>query len=251
METKRAILGSAAIAAAGTAVASHQSSKAAKNAANTQAAAADRATEEQRAQYAQMQENLQPYMQAGLGGLTGLSQMPAFSFSGADLQNTPGYQFALQQGLKSLNNQNSAQGMNLSGAQQKGLLQYATGLADQTFGDQYARALQTYQTNYNRLSNLASLGQNAAAGVGNAGMQLGANVGNLMTGAANARAAGMVGSANAISSGIGSIGNNAMMYAMLGNNNAPGYAGGTPPSGGIYGSGNNSFDSIGDYAGYA
>lgn len=289
----------AAIAAmaVATAYAANKSSNAAKSAANTQADAANRSADLQaqaamqgqqiqQQQFNQLQKNLQPYMQAGqtgLGGLMGILGLPGgsntgsaggmsnllstpFSFDPSQLENTPGYQFTLQQALKSMNNQNSAQGMGLSGAQQKGLLQYASGLANQTYGDQYNRSLQQFMSNYgiasdqaNRLAALTSMGQNAAAGVGNAGMQTGSNIANLLmgganaqanllTGAANAQAAGRIGSANAINAGIGGLANNGLLYSLLNNNGTIGANSGMQT--GIYG-GNESAIGTGNYAGYA
>lgn len=137
----------------------------------------------QQAMAGQTQQNQQAA--GAMSGLGKLLQTP-FSFDASDLENTPGYQFTMNQGLKSLANQNAAKGLGLSGAQQKGALEYATGLADNTFGQQYNRALQSYMTNYgmasdmfNRLSGLAGMGQNSAAGVGNAGMQTASSMGNL------------------------------------------------------------------------
>lgn len=182
-------------------------------------------------------------------GLAALGQMltTPFSFDATKLDQTPGYQFTLQQGTKALQNSAAAQGLGLSGAQEKGLLSYATGLADQTYGNQYNRALQQYQTNYgiandmvNRLSGLASLGQNAAAGVGNAGMQTASNIGNLITGAGNAQAAGTVGSANALSSGLSGLGGSSLLYSLLNNSNASG--GLNPGNTTLYGS-----DPLGTY----
>lgn len=276
----RAIAAGAAIAAVGSIVASNNSSHAAKSAANTQAAAADRASQLQMDQFNKMQQNLQPYMQAGqtgMGGLLGILGLPGgsnagsagglagllstpFSFDPSKLDQTPGYQFALEQGMKALNNQNSAQGLNQSGAQQKGLLQFATGLANQTYGDQYNRALQQFSANYglasdqaNRLAALTGMGQNAAAGVGNAGLQTGSNMANLLTGAANAQAAGQIGSANAMNGALSGISNNAMLYSMLRGNG--GFGGGMGNTGGgssgIYGMGNNQFGSADEFAGYA
>lgn len=191
-----------------------------------------------------LQENLQPYMQAGGQGLQGLLGMlgvgpgvgnsnamssyltTPFQFDASQLEQTPGYQFTLQQGLKALNNQASAQGMGLSGAQSKGLLNFATGLANQTYGDQYNRALQQFQANYglasdqfNRFSGLAGLGQNAAAGVGNAGMQTASNIGNLAQQGAAAQGSGLIGAANANASTLGNLGNlglsSAGIYSIL------------------------------------
>ncbi len=153
----------------------------------------------QQAMAGQTAQNQQAY--GAMSGLGKLLQTP-FSFDASDLENTPGYQFTKSQGLKSLANQNAAKGLGLSGAQQKGALEYATGLADNTFGQQYNRALQSYMTNYgmasdmfNRLSGLTSMGQNAAAGVGNAGMQTASTLGNLAM--QNAQTAGQAGMAGA------------------------------------------------------
>jgi hypothetical protein len=138
------------------------------------------------------------------------------------LEQTPGYQFTLQQGQQNVNNQLAAQGLNLSGAQAMGLSNYDTGLASQTYQQQYQNALQQFQTNYgvqsdtyNRLSGLVGLGQNAAAGVGNAGMQTAASAGNTMMSGAAAQAAGTVGAANAISGGISGLGSNALLYSLM------------------------------------
>jgi hypothetical protein len=229
---------SAAAGLAGSAM----SSSAASDAADTQAASADKAQQLQWQQFQALQKNLQPYMDLGSSSIPALHDLlnngalsPNFSFDASKLDQTPGYQFTLNQGIKALNNQSSAQGLGQSGAQQKGLAQYATGLADQTYNQQYNNALQSFMTNYgissdqyNRLAGLVGLGQNAAAGVGNAGIQTGTNIGNLLTGAGNAQAAGQIGSANAISGGLQGLGNSGLLYSLL-----SGQGGGVSP--GIYG----------------
>jgi hypothetical protein len=228
--------GTAAAGLAGAAI----SASGAKSAANTQADAANNAAQMQWQQFQQMQQNLQPYMQLGtntipqlqaqMGKLGGMQ----FSFNPTEqqLEQTPGYQFTLQQGLKGVDNALSAKGLNLSGAQAKGIGQYTTGLADQTYQQQYQNALQQFMANYgiqsdqyNRLSGLVGLGQNAAAGVGNAGLQTASTAGNFLTSGANAQAAGMIGSANAINSGLGSVAQGGLLYSLL-NNNVGSQAGG-------------------------
>lgn len=223
-----AAIGASAVAGlAGSAM----SSKAAKSAANTQAQAANRASDLQMQQFQQMQGNLQPYMQLGTSTIPQLQQLlgggglnARFSFDPTQqqLEQTPGYQFALQQGQKGIDNAMSAKGLNLSGAQMKGLENFNTGLASQTYQQQYQNALQNFQTNYglsadqyNRIAGLIGLGQNAAAGVGNAGLQTASTMGNFMTSGANARAAGTVGSANAWNSGLSGLGGNALLYSLL------------------------------------
>ena len=223
-----AAIGASAVAGlAGSAM----SSSASKSAANTQSDAANRASDLQMQQFQQMQQNLQPYMQLGSSTIPMLQQMLSgnrlntpFSFNPTmeQLEQTPGYQFTQQQGNKALDNAMAAKGLSVSGAQLKGLDQYNTGLASQTFQQQYQNALQNFNTNYgqaadqyNRAAGLVGLGQNAAAGVGNAGIQTGSNIGNTLTSGANALAAGQIGSANAINGGLSGLGSSGLLYSML------------------------------------
>ncbi len=231
-----AIGGSAVLGLAGASM----QSDAAKSAADTQAAAAENASNLQFQMFQQMQGNLAPYMALGTNNIPGLQaqqqKLQGMSFNNPipnpqDVQNTPGYQFTLQQGTQNTNNALAAKGLNMSGAQARGLAQYTTGLADQTYNQQfqnsmqqYNAALQQFNTNYgvqsdayNRLSGMVALGQNAAAGVGNAGLQTANTAGNYLTQGANAQAAGIIGSANAVNSGLQGLGNNAFMYSLLGN----------------------------------
>lgn len=207
-------------------------------AADKQAGAAGKAADMSAEAAAQMREDLNPYVTTGNaaimplwramgynaedgGNITVDPNSPLqkqFSFDSSDLANTPGYQFALTQGLKSTNNALASQGLGLSGAQAKGLSSYATGLADQTYGNQYNRALSTYNTNYqvaannvNNLQNLLNVGQNSAAQTGQASMNGANNAGNYLTQQGNAQAAGITGTANAINSGV----NNYMLYNAL------------------------------------
>lgn len=218
---------SAAAGLAGSAM----SASASSDAAQTQADAANNAAGLQWQQFQQLQKNLQPYMDLGQNAIGGVYQQLAsgplnsqFSFNPtqAQLEQTPGYQFTLQQGLKNTNNALAAKGLNLSGAQAKGISAFTTGLADQTYQQQYQNALQNFTTNYgisadqyNRLAGLVGLGQNAAAGVGNAGLQTANTAGNFLTSGANAQAAGRIGGANAISGGLSSLGGSGLLYSLM------------------------------------
>ena len=159
----------------------------------------------------------------GLGGTGGGFQYAPFSFNPSDLQNTPGYQFTLQQGQKGVNNALSSQGLLGSGAQAKALSDYTTGLAQNTYNQQLQNALGMYQTNYNsalgqyntnagQLGSLLNLGQNAAAGTGQAAY-------NTQVGAGNALAAGQVAAgnttANAFNSLMGAGKTGAQIYSLL------------------------------------
>lgn len=178
---------------------------------------------------------------AGTGQTATLTKDPnnilnqQFHFDASNLDQTPGYQFALQQGLQGVNNSAAAKGLGVSSANMRDATRFATGLADQTYGDQFNRALNTYQTNYNsaannaaRMAGLVQMGQNAAAGVGNMGLQTAMNSGNLLTTGAAAQSAGDVGGANALSSGLNSYLNYSMMNNLMSKMGQGSMYGGTP-----------------------
>jgi hypothetical protein len=232
------------------------SADASRSAANKQSDAANNASQMQWNEFQQNQQNLKPYMDIGTNAINPMYRAMGynlvggnlardmanplnqqFSFNPGDLTKTPGYQFALQQGMQGINNSSAAKGLGMSSANMRDAARFATGLADQTYGDQFNRALNTYQTNYNsaannaaRMAGLVQMGQNSAAGVGNMGMQTAMNSGNLLTSGAAAQAAGQIGQANAINGGLSSVGNYMMMNNMM-NRMYP--AGAT---GGMYGS---------------
>jgi len=209
----------------------NQQAKAAQNASQQQIAYQQQALQ-------QMQQNLAPYQAIGTsvlpqlltslgyqgqfgsnGQLTGVSGQ-GFQFNPSNLENTPGYQFTLGQGLNAVNNQQSAMGLNNSGAQGKALANYATGLAQNTYNQQYQNALNTYQTNASQLGGLLNLGQNAAAGVGNAAYNAYGAMGNAAS--AGTVAAGNQAS-NTFNSLLGAAGTGAKIYSAV-NSTAPGIA---------------------------
>jgi hypothetical protein len=95
-------------------------------------------------------------------------------------QQTPYYQFPLQQGLQSLGASNAARGLYNSGATAKDILQYATGYASQGLGG-YMSAL----------SNLAGGGQSAIQSAASTGVGVSGNVLSGMLTGAGAQAAGL------------------------------------------------------------
>lgn len=123
----------------------------------------------------------------------------------ATLEKTPGYQFNLSQGLKSAQNAAAARGLGVSGAALKAAGTYATGLADNTYQNQFNNAVTNQTNQFNRLYSIANSGQSAAAGLGGIGQQTAANIGSNQIGAGNAQAAGAISSANS----IGNAANNA------------------------------------------
>jgi len=224
------------------------SSNGAQDAADTQAGASRYVADLQNNQWTQTQQNLKPFLDLGTNAINPLlramgldsnwntdpSNILNQTFTAptlAQAQQSPGYQFTLQQGLKAAQNSASARGLGASGAALRGASDYATGLADSTYNDVFSRALNTFNTNYgsaanrvNRLWSLVGSGQNAAATAGSLGASTMNSIGDTLMGGANAAAAGRVGSSNAVAGGLNSLGGIALM-------------GGYMPNGGMYGSG--------------
>lgn len=69
-----------------------------------------------------------------------------FEPSMRELENTPGYRFALDQGLKATTNRLAAAGLGGSGVQAQALTDYATGRASQTYQQQFENALKEFTT---------------------------------------------------------------------------------------------------------
>ena len=162
-----AVIGAAVVGAAATTAAGNKAAGATRDASNA-------AVAEQQAALAQQKELGAPYTAFGqsaikpLQDLLGLTAGSTPASQQAALAGTPGYQFALQQGLQSTKAQATAMGLGLSGNTLAALDQYSTGLADQT-----------YQQRVGNLEGVVGVGQAAAAGqAANIG-QSAANIGNI------------------------------------------------------------------------
>lgn len=189
-------------AAAGIGGALIQSSAAGKG-----AAAAQQATEQQR-------NDLAPYRAAGLaplqaqGDLLGLNGQPAADAAMGRYQQSPGYQFQMDQGLRAVDSAAAAKGMVRSGATLKAEQTFGQGLANSDFG-----------TYYNRLMGLSTLGENAAAGgasTANTSALLAQNAGNTQ-GSIFGNAAGGVNNV------VNSLFSNKDFQGLFGGNSLSGY----------------------------
>jgi hypothetical protein len=219
---------------------------AAKSAASTQVAAADRAAQLQNEQFQQTRQDQMPWLKAGEGALNKLVGAVDYQKFGMDqFQQDPGYAFRLAEGQKALDRSAAARGGLISGGALK-----AAGRYGQEMGSQeYMNAFNRYQTERNAMLNplqsLAGVGQTTAAQLGQTGAANAANVGNLITGGAAANAAGQVGMANAVTGGLGTYlnytSNNNLLNALK--NRGSIYGG---PSSNFGGSGSGTFGE-GDY----
>jgi hypothetical protein len=210
-----AVIGAGVLGAGATIYGANEAAQAQTNAAQT-------AANTSLSMYNQTNSNLSPYRDIGgvaAGQLTSrLSDLTSpIVMDEATLQNTPGYQFNLTQGLKATQNSAAARGLGSSGAALKGAATFATGLADSTYQNQFNNA-NTNQTNaYNRLSGLVNTGENAAAQTGVAGTAAANTAANAQIGAGNAQAAAANATGGAISNAAGNLGGYAAYKGLYGN----------------------------------
>jgi spore coat protein CotH len=190
----------------------------ASQAADAQTEAADAAIKAQMDMFKMTQGNLKPWLKGGQKAWETfnkkLSELQK-PFNWSDLENSPGYKFTLDQGLKGVQSGFAAKGLGTSGAAMKGAADYTTGLASNTYTQRLQEHLGQNQQRYNMLLTPAQMGMQAAMGQGQLGQQTGASVGNALIGAGNAQA-GMWGTIGSALSGLaGTIPTSMMMPRMF------------------------------------
>ncbi len=129
-----------------------------------------------------------------------------FEYSG--FQETPGYQYNLDQGQKAIQRRAAVTGQRLGGGTLLRLQEHAQGSANQEYG------------NYlNRLSGLAGTGQTAVNTGAALGAQNASTVGNALMAGGNARASGYAGQTSALNGTLNNL-------AQIGGMSQAGYFGG-------------------------
>jgi hypothetical protein len=206
-----AVLVGGVVAGAGSAVAGSEQAGADKTAANTQ-----------QSMFNTIVGQEQPFMQAGYGATSQLSNLLGTSgntgaagygsldapFTPQDYLNNqdPGYQFQLQTGGQAVRNADTPGLGALSGASLKDLMGFNQQMAATGYQNAFNR-YQTQQSNvFGRLSGLAGLGQNAASNTGTAGTSLGTGIAQAQAAQGAATAGGIVGSTNALGSAANTTG---------------------------------------------
>ena len=190
--------------------------KSSKKASKAQANAMDAYLREMRMSSQKAISYQQPYEQAGRSGLNLLQQYLTGDPMATQnrLEQSPGYQFRLQQGHNSIQNLLASRGGLKSGGAMKALEEFAQGTASQEFGNQVGY-----------LQGLAGIGQNAATAMGNAEMMAGTNMANasqqgiLGQGMAMANSDAQMG--NIIGGGMSQIGGTMLGMGMQGMGSAP------------------------------
>lgn len=194
----------AMIVGGATLASSYMGSRAAKSAAQTQADAANRASDLQNQQYQLTREDQMPWLEAGKGALNKLIPLTDYQkFDMSKFEADPGYGFRLDEGMKALERSAAARGGLLSGATGKNLLRYGQQMGSQEYQNAFNRYQAERAAQLQPLQSLAGVGQTAANTLGTLGANYAGNVGNLMTSGAAAQAAGQVGAANAFTGGLG------------------------------------------------
>jgi hypothetical protein len=92
--------------------------------------------------FGNLSHSFDPY--TGLGS-TGVSQLQALLADPSSIRSTPGYDFTMGEGVKALDRSAAARGRLNSGAQEKDLIRFGQGTADQTYGNTFNRLLQLVQ----------------------------------------------------------------------------------------------------------
>ena len=188
-------------------------SSAAKSAAAQQAGATQYAADVQRQMFETINQQQQPYREAGYGALTRIGELlPGLTapVSREEIMGLPGYQFGIEQGTGAARAAMNVGGggSNVDRAAQKFAVDY-------TLGTAMPQVIAQRQNIYNTLAGIAGIGQTGQTQVNQAATTAGGNIGQAAIGGASALAAGQVGSANAMASGLGNIGNTALMYSLL------------------------------------
>lgn len=167
-----------------------------------------------------------PATDSNAGSSAGVGNDPRFGmltrpFGMADFQESPAYQFNLEQGRRAIENAASKNKTLYAPQTLQDIGRYSQGVAS----NEFQNAFSNYNTNLNniwsRLYAMSGSGQNAAAQLGGFGTTVAGNMGNDITSGAAASAAGRVGSANAISGGVGQGINAYMMNQFLSRNQMP------------------------------
>ncbi|MCJ2039548.1 hypothetical protein MKK55_11435 [Methylobacterium sp. J-059] len=195
-----AMIGGGAISAGAGLIGSSQAASAQKKAAQIASAT-------QLQMYDQTRKDLAPYRDLGTyasgqlqNRLTDLTS--PIVMDQAAVEQTPGYKFNLSQGLKAAQNSAAARGLGLSGAAIKGATNFATGLADSTFQNQFNNAVTNQSNAFNRLMSTTALGSSAAAQQASANQSTGQNLASTAIGAGSAQAAAAMSGANAVGTGV-------------------------------------------------
>ena len=204
-----------------------------KKASDAQTSAADKAGAIALQQYYQSRQDLAPYRESGYAAQSELNKRLSFLTSPIvmdqeALEKTPGYQFTRWQGLKAVQNSATARGLGVSGAALKGASEFATGLANKTYKDQFELENINRTNAYNRLKALVDTGVSAAGATVTSGQKSADTMANAAMAAGNAQAAEYNKYGSAVAGAASSVGGYAAYKGLYGDKTTNNYYGGSP-----------------------
>lgn len=202
--TGTAILGAAALGAAGSAASGIFG---ANKAAKAQDKAARRAAQAQQQALAQQEAMVSPYLEAGKNALAEYQKMaPYQSFGMQQFQADPGYQFRLSEGMKALERSAAARGLLQSGTTLKGIQRFGQDLASAEYENAFSRYLSEREARMDPYRYLAGQGQATAVGQASNIGTTGAALADIAAQRGNVQAAQAMGTAGAIGNAFSGLG---------------------------------------------
>lgn len=225
-------------AVAGAAISADAQRSAGNKAADAARRGTDKANDLQRYMYDQTRTDNLPALEARNSGLSQLQQLLGIGkntigadfgmlnrqFTGANLQNDPGYQFGLSQGTQALERGAAARGGLYSGATMKALQRYGQDYAGTKFNEAFNRNQAFNDSRFGRLASLAGLGQAGSSQVAASGQNYANNVGGNLIGLANVQGAQQVNRGNQLSNGVNQLAAWAMNRNWGSNSSTPEYS---------------------------
>jgi hypothetical protein len=210
--------------------------------ASQQAGASKDAQKAAWAQYADTTKRLDPYAQSGQAalaqlntrlGITGSPNTAGYGslvqpFSLADFQQSPNYQFNLQQGQQAIDKAAAARGNYYAPQTLQDTARFSQGLASNEFNNAYQMYNQNQSNMYNRLYAQVGVGENASAGLGGFGANAASQIGLAGMQGGAAQAAGIQGAGMSLSQ-------LAYLPQILSQNQGSVYGGGPAVTGGLGG----------------
>lgn len=189
-----AIIGGAAIGAVASVGSAAMAKDAAGDAADAQAKAARRASDQQR-------EDMKPWMDAGKGALerltAGLADGGEYAkkFTMEDATNSEAMKFAMSQGREAIENSAASRGGLLTTNTLHDLGKFGAGVGAQYQNQAFNQWMREKESKLGADQSLAQVGQTSTQNVAD-------TTGNMTLAASNARASGIVGQNNAVQTGI-------------------------------------------------
>jgi hypothetical protein len=161
----------------------------------------------------------QPYQELGATSANHLRDLLSGGFKAptlAEAEQTPGFKFNMEQGTRAIDQNAAANGTLMSGNTGTALEKFGTGLAENTYQQDYNNALNSYMANYSTLKGGTDTGLSSTGQLGQFGQDAATNTGRIdltaadqqmqqINNAAAARASGYLGSAKAWGTAAGGM----------------------------------------------